>query len=383
MDSESLGHAAASGTNSDRLAERLIRRRVTIADVAHRAGTTKGTVSRALNGYPDIAPKTRQRIEQIASELGYSPLSQAQTIRTGRSRSLGFILQTHDHDSHRPFLAGFLAGISRSANSQGWDLTVATSESDQATLDVLSRLTLQRKADGFILPRPLIDDPRIDLLLADDIPFVLFGRPSEPEGCSWYDIVGEQAMREAVERLHRLGHSRIAFVNGGEKFCYSQFRLQGYINGLAACGLNFDGELVVGDAVTTAQGSDAARVLLGLDLPPTAFVYAVDIAALGLYRATDDLGLQVGADVSVISYDGIPEGLFARPPLTTFAVDRQRAGERLATQLINRILGASADSQREAVNAHLVERGSDRPPIRSSEELADRLGRSVKMQSSR
>ena len=93
--------------------------------------------------------------------------------------------------------------------------------------------------------------------------------------------------------------------------------------------------------------------------------------------------MQVGADVSVISYDGIPEGLFARPPLTTFAVDRQRAGERLATQLINRILGASADSQREAVNAHLVERGSDRPPIRSSEELADRLGRSVKMQSSR
>ena len=364
----------------NRLNGRGLARRATISDVAERAGTTKGTVSRALNGYPDISSMTRSRIEKVAAELGYSPLSQAQSIKTGRVRSLGFVLQTYDHDSHRPFLAGFLAGISRSANAQGWDLTLTTAESRQATLEVLSRLAIERKADGFILTRPERDDPRVNLLLSENIPFVLFGRTEEPEGCSWYDILGEEAMKEAVIRLHRLGHRRIGFVNGGERYSYSAYRLRGYLDGLSECGLEFDGDLVAGNAATTEQGRRAAFDLLRLDRPPTAIVCAVDMAALGLYRAAEETGLEIGRDISVISYDGVPEGLFARPSLTTFSVDRERAGERLATQLISRICGADAETQRETESAVLLQRDSDRPPIRSSEELAACLGKAAQLQ---
>ena len=370
MTADSIGHNGI----------RRLGRRATITDVADRVGTTKGTVSRALNGYPDISPRTRKRVEKAATELGYRPLSQAQSIRTGRVRSLGFVLQTYDHDSHRPFLAGFLGGISRSANSQGWDLTVATAESEQATLDVLSRLAVERKADGFILPRPEKNDQRIRLLLSENIPFVLFGRTEEPEGCSWYDILGEEAMTKAVGRLHDLGHRRIGFVNGGDRYSYSTFRLSGYLDGLRACGVEYDQDLVVSDAVTTDQGREAALTLLSNSQPPTAIVYAVDMAALGLYQATEELGLRVGEDVSIIAYDGIPEGLFARPALTTFSVDRTKAGERLATQLISLICGAEADSQRETESAVLLQRASDRPPIRSSEELAACISQAAQLQ---
>ena len=364
----------------NRLNGRGFTRRATISDVAERAGTTKSTVSRALNGYPDISSHTRARVERVAAELGYSPLSQAQSIRTGRVRSLGFVLQTYDHDSHRPFLAGFLAGISRSANAQGWDLTLTTAESQQATLDVLRRLAVERKADGFILSRPERNDPRVSLLLSENIPFVLFGRTDEPTGCSWYDILGEEAMKEAVVRLYRHGHRRIGFVNGGEHFSYSAFRLQGYLEGLKECGIEFDANLVADNAATTEQGRRAALDLLRLELPPTAIVYAVDMAALGLYRAAEEIGLEIGRDISVIAYDGIPEGLFAHPPLTTFSVDRVRAGERLATQLINRICGAESESQRETERAVLLKRNSDRPPIRSSEEFAVCLSRTAQLQ---
>ncbi|MCE2522579.1 MAG: substrate-binding domain-containing protein [Rhodobacteraceae bacterium] len=369
---------SAQGLNG--LNGRGFTRRATISDVAERAGTTKSTVSRALNGYPDISSHTRARVERVAAELGYSPLSQAQSIRTGRVRSLGFVLQTYDHDSHRPFLAGFLAGISRSANAQGWDLTLTTAESQQATLDVLRRLAVERKADGFILSRPERNDPRVSLLLSENIPFVLFGRTNDPTGCSWYDILGEEAMKEAVVRLHGHGHRRIGFVNGGEHFSYSTFRLQGYLEGLKECGLEFDANLVANNAATTEQGRRAALDLLRLELPPTAIVYAVDMAALGLYRAAEEIGLEIGRDISVIAYDGIPEGLFAHPPLTTFSVDRVRAGERLATQLINRICGAESDSQRETERAVLLKRNSDRPPIRSSEEFAVCLSRTAQLQ---
>ena len=350
--------------------ELKIARRANITDVAQRAGTTKGTVSRALNNYTDISPRTKERVLRIAAELGYQPLSQAQSIRTGRAKSLGFILQTHDHDAHRPFLAGFLAGISRSANAQGWDLTLASSDSDQSTLDAIGRLVKERKADGFILPRPLKNDSRIDLLRAENIPFVLFGRTEDHSGCSWYDILGEQAMRDAVVHLHRLDHGRIGFVNGGARYSYSTFRLQGYLDGLAECGMEPDDKLIVGDAVTTVQGPRAATSLLSLERPPTAIVYAVDMAALGLYQAAHELGLEVGRDVSVISYDGIPEGSFARPALTTFSVDRGRAGERLASQLISRICGAAPESQRETEAAVFLRRESDRSPFRNSEQLA-------------
>lgn len=370
----------AEGLN--RLNGRGLARRATIADVAERAGTTKGTVSRALNGYPDISSRTRSQVERIAAELGYSPMSQAQSIRTGRVRSLGFVLQTYDHDSHRPFLAGFLSGISRSANAQGWDLTLSTAESQLATQEVLSRLAVERKADGFILTRPERNDPRIDLLRSENIPFVLFGRTEQPEGCCWYDILGEEAMKEAVVRLHRLGHRRIGFVNGGELYSYSTYRLRGYLDGLMECGLEFDRDLVVGNAATTEQGRRSAVALLRLDLPPTAIVCAVDVAALGIYRAAEELGIEVGRDISVIAYDGVPEGLLARPPLTTFSVDRERAGERLATQLISRIRGAEAETLRETETAVLLQRESDRPPIRSSEELAACLGMAAQMQPS-
>ena len=343
---------------------------------------TKSTVSRALNSYPDIAPRTRSRIERAAAELGYRPLSQAQSIRTGRARSLGFVLATYDHDSYRPFLAGFLAGISRSANAHGWDLTLTTAASPQASLEAISRLAVERKADGFILPRPEIDDRRISLLRAEEIPFVLFGRNDGAGRCAWYDIVSEDAIRDAVSRLHRLGHRRIGFVNGGEQYCYSRYRLQGYREGLAACDLRFDERLVVTNAATSARGEAAALQLLRNDLPPTAIVYAVDMAALGLYRAAARLRLTIGQDISVISYDGIPEGRQIHPTLTTFSVDRVCAGERLATQLINLIRGGEPESLRETEYATLIAGESDRPPIRSSEDFAALLRQAMSLQSS-
>ena len=204
------------------------RRRVTISDVAARLGLTKGTVSRALNDYPDIAPTTRQRVRRVARTLGYQPLSHAQAIKTGRARSLGLVIQLSEHDAHRPFLAGFLAGISFVASSESWTLTVATADSDAATLATMRRLIDEHKVDGFILPRTLIDDPRSALLREQEVPFVMFGRTRDTTGYAWYDVRSEDSMTDAVHRLAALGHRRIAFVNGGARYQYSRLRLDGY-----------------------------------------------------------------------------------------------------------------------------------------------------------
>ncbi len=347
--------------------------RVTISQVADALGMTKGTVSRALNGYPDISDSTRNRVRRQAEAMGYRPLSHAQAIKTGRVRALGLVIQIGDHDSQRPFLADFLAGITMTASAEGWSLTVATSDTEAGALETMAGLIQDRKADGFILPRTLWHDARVEMLRTRGVPFVMFDRTSDPAGCAWFDVLGEDAMHDAVLRLSQLGHRRIGFVNGGPQYTYSRLRLDGYLRGLEAAGLPRDEDLIRGNAVRTEDGARETSRLLSLDAPPTAVVFAIDHAALGLYQAAAERGLDVGRDLSVISYDGVPDGAYAQPPLSSFAVDTRAAGHRLADLLIRRIRGEAPEALRETARASLVDRGSAGPPRLSSEELADRL----------
>ncbi|RVT83250.1 LacI family transcriptional regulator [Rhodobacteraceae bacterium CCMM004] len=355
------------------------RGRVTISDLAAHLGVTKSTVSRALNGYSDIAEATQLRVKRAAAQLGYRPLSHAQAIRTGRSRALGFVLQSDLHDGYRPFLSEFLAGMTHAASTENWTLTVAQAESEDDVLDTFERLIAEHKVDGFVLPRTKSADPRIDRLRAMDVPFVLFGRTARPDGCAWFDISGETAMAAAVARLADMGHRRIAHIGGAEGFHYTRLRAEGYRDGLRAAGLPWDPRLVCHDAAGHTDGRAAARRLLTLDRPPTAIVAAVDLAALGAYQAIAEAGLTVGREVSVIAYDGTPLAAYAAPPLTTFSVDSRHAGARLAALLIARIRGAAPEDLREVVEATLIVRGSDGPPVLTSHDLGARLAQSRAM----
>lgn len=353
--------------------QRKLRARVTISQVADALGLTKGTVSRALNGYPDISPSTRQRVKAQADRMGYRPLAQAQAIRTGRSRAIGLVLQTDVPGAQRPFLSDFLAGITGTLGAQSWTLTLSTSPGGVEMLTTLERLVDERKADGFILPRTLAEDTRMRLLRDMGVPFVLFGRVIDPEGCAWFDILGEDAMRDAVLRLAGHGHRRIGFVNGGAEYNFSRLREIGFREGLDAAGIAQDECLMLGGAMTREAGMAATEALLRHAEPPTAIVFAVDAAALGAYDATARLGLAIGRDISVISYDGIPEGGWVDPPLTTFEVNSRTAGSRLAELLIRRIEGAPAEILRETVHADLRRGGSDGPPTLLPQALARKV----------
>lgn len=351
--------------------------RVTINHLADALGLSKGTVSRALNGYPDISEITRHRVVRMAERMGYAPLAHAQAIRTGRVRALGIVLQIGEHDAQRPFLAEFLAGLTAAASAESWTLTLATAPTEAEALVTMRRLIDERKTDGFILPRTKVDDPRIALLRALDVPFVLWGRTGDPTGCAWFDILGEDAMGEAVMRLQDIGHRRIGYLGGGRGFNYSVLRHEGYRSALEAVGLDYDPEIVCESAVTVEEGAAAGRRLLAGPRPPTALVCATDMGALGLYRAVAEAGLEVGRDVSVIAYDGIPEGAYATPQLTTFEVDSREAGARLAQLLIRRIRGEAPEDLRETAHARLRLRASDGPPAMTSEDLRERLSRST------
>lgn len=345
-------------------------RRVTISDMSEALGITKSTVSRALNDYSDISESTRVRVRRMAEKMGYRPLSYAQAIRTGLSKSLGLVIQLADHDAQRPFLAEFLSGLSQGASAEGWTLTIAAADGPEASAETFRSMIRDRKVDGFVLPRTLIDDLRITLLKNAQVPFVLFGRSPDSDGCAWHDIRGEDAMRDAVRHLVGLGHRSIGFINGGMCYTYAPLRRDGFLSGLAEAGLSLNPAHSRSNAMTIEDGAVAAQSILSDPTPPTAIVCAVDMAALGVYRAATRFGIRIGTDLSVIAYDGIPDGAHLSPPLSTFAVDYTEAGHRLSDLLIQRIKGAAPATLRETVQATFLNRGSAGPPDKTPKELA-------------
>ncbi len=353
--------------------------RVKLDELAQHLGLSKSTVSRALNGYPDISESTRKRVEVTARKMGYRPLSHAQAIRTGKVRAIALVLNSEEPDGHNPFLQDFLAGACEAASASDWTMTISTAISDRDILNVLNRLYEERKADGFILPRTLVRDARVDLLRKLGVPHILYGRTgygdaSVPDDTSWFDISGETAMRKAVQRLAEFGHSRIGYVGSDLKFNYSHLRRDGYLEGLDSVGLPVDSDLIRDGARTRNEGAAQASALMHLEHPPTAIVFATDLAALGFYSVAQDMGLEIGRDVSVIGYDGIPECQYVRPALTTFAVDSRRAGRRLATLLIQQIRSEDRTGLRELAEARLIEGGSDGPRLRTPQDLALQIG---------
>lgn len=352
-------------------------KRVTITDVAARLGLAKGTVSRALNGYPDISEATRKRVTRTAANMGYSPLASAQSIKTGRSRAIGLILESDAHDQHSPFLTDFIAGISEATSREGWSLTVASARYGQDLRDTANRLIQQHKADGFIVPRTRVRDDRVTFLQDIRSPFIAYGRTgygqSDAEPHAWYDFNGEDAMRNAVLRLYAQGHRRIAFVGHDPVYQFSQLRRDGYLRGLAECGLDVDRALICEGVVETRAGTRATQDLLRHVSPPTAIVFTTDEAALGSYDAAKTLGLSIGRDLSVISYDGVPRGEYADPPLSSFHVNNNHAGATLASLLIQQIRGDTSEILTRLDDATLIERGSNGPPRLTSKDLATKL----------
>lgn len=351
--------AAGGGAASKSLPPRG---RVTINDVAEAAGLSKGTISRALNGYSDIAPATQRRVARLAARMGYQPLAQAQAIRTGRARALALVLNTGNADMHRPFLADFLDGISRAASDENWTLTVATADGLKDEVATMARLIDERKADGFILPRALWADPRVALCLERDMPFILYGRTRDTAGCAWFDIDGERAMAAAVGRLADAGHSRIGFLNGSRDYTFAHLRHAAFTQAMGARELAINPAWIREGVTDEASGAALGAEILAAGGGPSAVVCALDVAAIGLYDAARDAGRRVGRDLAVISYDGLPKTASLDPPLSTFGVDNRRAGHRLAKLLIRRVRGEPAEDLRELAEAMLIARASDLAP---------------------
>ena len=315
--------------------------------------------------HPDISERTRARVQEAAERLGYSPDPTARRLAKGVSETAAYLMSSGDPVIGQPFTGQLLVGLGEALTARGWDLQVVQfAEGDEA--DAVERLANSGRVGGVILSRPHRFDARIRNLQAAGLPFVVHGRSIEHVDYAWFDIDGAGAIKEAVDHLVGLGHTRIAFIGGPSTYTFVHMRLDGYKDGLSSNGVPFDADLVVHDDLTDDGGQRAAGDLLDMGANhgggPTAILCTTDTQAMGALNAVRVRGLPPGRDVSVIGYDGLHWGRHTNPPLTTLAQPQADAGRRLGEMLLAVIDGGDPKDNQVLRRAQLVRRKSDGPP---------------------
>lgn len=336
-------HPPGRGPERAGAAEAASRWRATSFDIAHLAGVSQPTVSRALSGSPDVSEATRKRIEAIAAQLDYRPDRNASGLRRRRADTLALLLfedPTADDSHINPFFVSMLGAITRHAKAAGFDLLVSF---QQLSADWHKDYADTHKADGIILlgyGDYRAYRSRLEALVAQGTRFVRWGPVESGQPGVTIGSDNRTGMAEAVRHLLAQGRRHPAFL-GDASARFPEFRARwlGFADALAEQGLNPLAAPRAEAISTEDSGAEALHALLDAGHRPDAFVAASDLIALGAIRALAERGVRVPGDVAVIGFDDLPAAAAASPPLTTVQQNTQLAGRLLVEALADAVSG--------------------------------------------
>ncbi len=319
-------------------------------------GLSPTTVSRALNGYPEVSAATRSRVIAAAQEYGYVPNSIAKRLATGRAMAIGHVVPLAEHDMINPIFSDFLAGAGEAYSKAGYNMllrVVPRANEEQA----YRAMAAAQSVDGVVVHGPTVSDPRLALLHELGLKFIVHGRTASELSYSWLDINNRHAFQNATDYLLGLGHRRIALINGLEAMRFAHQRRKGYEAALGAAGIPLDPALMFQADMTEPYGYHTTRTLLRRNEPPTAFLASSLITALGVGRAIAEAGMVMGREVSVITHDDAMSFLpnYGTVPMFTATTSSVRAaGKRAAEMLLDMIEGRADEPQTELWECDLV-----------------------------
>lgn len=347
--------------------DQIHRQDMNLKQLSEQLGLSQTTVSRALNGYPEVNEHTRQRVQKAAAEGNYRPNLRAMSLATGRAMAIGHVIPVAAQDDViNPIFAEFIAAASKTYSRHGYELLlkIAASEDEEPTY---RSLVATRAVDGVVIHSPQTKDNRVQVLNDTGLPFVVHGRVHEEKAdYNWVDMDNEGAFKQATQLLLDLGHKRIALLNGQESMTFAWLRRVGYIAALTANGIEPDEALISSSDLTERYGYQTASHLLARSPRPTALLVSSYITALGVRRAISHAGLVIGKDVSVVTHDD-ELSFFDNggniPQFTSTRSSVREAGHLAADLLIGQIDNPSKTPVSKLVPTQLVIGSSTGPCV--------------------
>ena len=294
---------------------------MSIVLLARDLGLSISTVSRALNGYDDVSPATKQRVLKRAREIGYRPNPGARRLKSGKSSLVGVILPAASEGVRfvDSVVSSLLGGVEVELETGGYGLiaTMQTRNDLEREAALYENIIKGGWVDAVLLVRTRVTDARIELVRKANLPFVTYGRTETSEPYAWVDTDNEKAFYLATLRQIEFGHRRIALLNGPLEYTFARLREKGYTRALAKHRITPDRLLMLNGDLSEVSGYALCRSLLVSALPPTSIVCATDAVAIGAIAACRERGIEVGRKISIVGYGNSSASAFSDPPLTT------------------------------------------------------------------
>lgn len=308
----------------------------TIHDVAKLAGVSASSVSRALNGHPNVSARLRQRVEAAVKELEYHPNPAAHSLRGGATGLIGFLI---DSMVNGPIYAS----VDQALRTRGYSMLLTNAENDPTLSGAYVQLMARRRVDGLLIDSGVAERKQvIDDLIRLQIPAVIFDHDLPPDAPHLSVVQSDLAsgMRAAVAHLVEQGHRRIAMIGGQAWWWPARERLRAYLEGLGLADIAPDPALIrtvamvaPSIATTAALAYAETSALLHLPQPPTALIVGGNVLLLGALRALQAQGRAVGRDLALVGADDLDLTQLLSPPITVIARDLTLRGE-MAVQLL-------------------------------------------------
>jgi len=307
-----------------------------IKQLAEQLNISIGTVSRALNGRPDVNEETRKRVLEAAAEFGYVPNQSGRSLRQGTTNAIGFMIESGGGIAGNSdnFFFGVFDGVQNVLSRHHLDLVVLPCSTDEDPTGYVQRMVTRRIVDAMIISATHRRDERIELLNKARIPFIALGRSSTQGPHPWLDLDFEGVANRSIDRLVAKGHRRIAVGAPSNDINLSFVYLDGYKAALKRHGIEFDPRLVLRVASSEQGGYQLAHDLLAMEDRPTAVVLVYELLALGLYRGLNEAGLTPGRDMAIIGFRESLVAKFLSPSLTCFRISLRDLGIALGESLL-------------------------------------------------
>ena len=308
---------------------------VTITDIAKACGYSRATVSKALNGAPDVKEETVERIQECARKLGYHPNAAARALKVGRSYNIGVLFSdTSGVGLSHEYFSRIFESIKKEAEKLGYDITFISQNLGTMSMDYLEH-TRYRSCDGVVIASADFHDPAIVRLGESDVPTVTLDYQFDSRTAILSDNV--QGMEALVRYVYGKGHRRIAFIHG-ELTSVTQKRLASFKKTCMELGIQVPPEYILQGIYHDPKSSGLqTRALLALPEPPTCIFYPDDFSYIGGMNELERQGVQVPEQMSTVGYDGIHLSEVLRPRLTTYRQNAERMGAEAARLLIEEI----------------------------------------------
>ncbi|MGN0634346.1 MAG: LacI family DNA-binding transcriptional regulator [Oscillospiraceae bacterium] len=331
----------------------------TIKDVANEAGLSVATVSRVLNSSANVSEEASAKVTAAVEKLGYSPNFLGRNLRKRETNVILVIMPSSEHS----FYMKIVTGIQTYAQTRGYDIICASSNSTSEIEIRQMNMLFNRTVDGVILLGTQYDAETLNKL-AENYNIALCCEGVAGAKVLTVVVDDEQAAFDATKELIRMGHRRIAFLGANDNAYSSLNRKNGYLRALKECSIEPVDDYIYSGTFEYEHGAIAIDKFMQLETPPTAVFCVSDLLAISAINRASELGLSVGSDISILGFDNISMCEMMRPSVSTVEQPCKKLGEMVVRKLISNFSApaGSKDNRCYIVDHRVILRGSTGAP---------------------